>query len=216
MKNILLILPLVWLVACAKPDSTNLEDKRNRELEVENDNNKRKAMQLEADLSKKQRLFSALKGTFEGQFLADKKQFKARITLVPSLPPYEAGRTRTLEELTSELNNLYFTIQTVIINTQNQSVIMDCTYSGIRPDYDGGQLNVASEKCLSIFFISLYSSANAGPNLFLEKPGISEKSQSLAQKIFSKELAVANELFVEMNPTLGEKSFLMILKRNQQ
>lgn len=217
MKTMLLILQILFLVACAKPDSTNLEDKRNRELEVENENTKRKAMQLEEDLARKQRLFSAMKGTYEGAFIADKKEFKTKLILVPSLPPYDAGRTRTLEELTADLNNLYFTVQTIIINAETNTPVMDCSYSQIKPDYDGGQLNVASERCVSIFFINLYSSnPRANSNLQLEKPGVSQKSQDIVQKIFSKQLSIVSELFIEMNPTMGDKSFLMILKRTQQ
>jgi len=216
MKTMLLLLPFLFLVACAKPDSTNLEDKRNRELEVENENSKRKAMQLEEDLSRKQRHFSALKGVYEGTLIADdKKEFKTEIILVPSLPPYEAGRVRTIEELATDLNNLYFTVQIAITNKQTETTTMNCLFTQVKADYDGGRMNVASEGCYGLFFINLYSSTNARSSLQLEKPTVAEKSQNIAQKILSKEISRVDELFVEMVSTQAKKSFLMILKRTQ-
>lgn len=216
MKNVILILLPVLFIACAKPDSSNLEEVKGREVEVENENLRKKAEVLEGDLARRQRLFSALKGTFEGTFTTGTKKFKKRITLVPSLPPYNAGRTRTLEEITSDLNNLYFTIQTTILNAENNSVVAGCILSQVRPDYDGGAVNAASENCSNIYLINLYDSLDDSEELPSEKSSVPQMSQELAQKIFLNQLSVVDEVFVEMHPTLTDKTFLMVLKRVQQ
>ncbi len=212
MKKIFLLLPL-FLVACAKPDSSNLEDVKNREVEVENENLRRKATEMEARLAKQQRLFTALSGTYEGKFIVGTKEYKKRIMLIPSLPPYNAGRSRTLEEITADLNNLTFTVQTTTLNAQTGAGVDQCGLGHVRLSYETGIINAASEGCSTIYIINLYESNGRTDDLLLEKPGVAQKSHDLVQKVYSQELTIINEIFVEMRPAFSAKTHLMVLRR---
>jgi hypothetical protein len=140
MKILLMLFLSMALASCGKPDAKNLEEKAQRELKVETDNTNKKALQLEADLSRKQLFFSALEGTFEGSFISEGKEFKTRITLIPSLPPYTANRIRTLDEITADLNNLNFSFQVRHWSLNGSGVPFGCIFNQIRPDYDNGQV----------------------------------------------------------------------------
>ena len=207
---------LVTIVSCGKPDAKNLEEKAQRELMVENENLDKRAMQLESELSRKQLFFSALEGTFEGSFFAGEKEFKTRVTLIPSLPPYIANRIRTLDEVTADLNNLYFSIQTTHWNSKGTAVAAGCIFSQIRPDYDNGQVVAASGNCANVYKVSMYeSNEGESPMESLGASDILNKSQSISNKVLNKKMDKVNEIHVVIQPTLVAKTFLTVLKRVQ-
>lgn len=215
-KALLLIFLPVVLLACAKPDPNNLEDKAKREIEIENENTRKKAQIIETDLERRQRFFASLEGTYVGTFQANNKQFETQMTFVPSLPPYQAGRTRTIEELTADLNNLFFTIQVKHTNSEDGYTVGGCIISQVRPNYDAGQALAANENCSSVYMISLYNSEGSLGDLLSEMPNVPKKSHELAQKILSKQLTQIEEIFVTMKPTLVGNSFLMVLRKMEK
>lgn len=58
------------------------------ELAANNANLAAKAHLMEADLATRQLFYQANRGTYEGALATERGEFKLRITLVPSLPPY--------------------------------------------------------------------------------------------------------------------------------
>lgn len=216
MKQVLILFLSVLVASCGKPDAKNLEEKTQRELMVQNDNLDKRALQLETELSRKQFFFSALEGTFEGSFFAGEKEFKTRVTLIPSLPPYTANRIRTLEEVTADLGNLYFSIQTTHWNSKGTAVAAGCIFSQIRPDYDNGQVVAASGNCSNVYKISMYDSKEDEGSIESTKTGdILSKSQSISSKVLSKQMEKINEIHIVIQPTLVAKTFVTVLKRVQ-
>ncbi len=221
MKILLLVISVVLFTACGKPDANNLEEKTQRELQVENGNLERKAQTLESDLRRKQNFFIALEGTFEGNLPVGDKEFKTRITLIPSLPIYNSNRVRTLEEITADLNNLFFTVQATHWNSKGSAVASGCIFSQARPDFLNGQTIATGENCANVYRISMYES-NPKEDALLDEvsieslnnfPEILAHSQNLSIKVLNKELNRIDQIHVVIQPTLVAKTFTTVLKR---
>lgn len=215
MKHLLLLIVPLLLVSCGKRDDKALEEVAHRELVVENENLERRAAVLENDLSRKQDFYSAVEGTFEGSFMAGEKEFKTRITLIPSLPPYTSNRIRTLEEVTADLNNLSFSVQTTHWNAKGTAVASGCIFSQMKPDYDNGLISIAAENCSNVYKVSLFDSSDRGENGPIKTAEVLQKSRILSKKILRKEIEQINEIHVVMQPTLVAKTFTTVLKRVQ-
>jgi hypothetical protein len=216
MKYLVLLLLPVFFISCGKKDSKDLEEKTQRELVVENQNMEVRAAVLEADLARKQLFFSALEGTYEGTFTAGEKVFKTRMTFIPSLPPYTSNRVRTLEEVTADLNNLFFSVQTTHWNAQGTAVAAGCIFGQVKPDYDNGQVSAASENCSNVYKVSFYDSSSIpSTDTPVKTSEIFEKSQVIAKKILNKEVSSVEEVYVIIQPTLLAKTFIAVLKRVQ-
>lgn len=216
MKQLQMLFISLVIMSCGKPDSKNLEEKVLREISVENLNIDKKAMALESDLERKQLFFTALEGTYEGAFTAGDKEFKTRITFIPSLPPYTANRIRTLDEITADLNNLYFSVQTTHWNSKGTAVAAGCIFSQMKPDFDNGQIVAAAENCPNVYKVSLYdSSGDANGDSPVSTSKILVNSKIISKKVFTKEVQRINELFIIIQPTLLAKTFVTTLKRVQ-
>lgn len=125
------------------------------QLKTQNDNLAKKAQEMEADLALRNKFYQAVRGTYEGNLATERGNFKIRITLIPSLPPYDSGRTRTLEEVTADLINLYFNAQVMQWNPENQLGAVGCRVERIRPDITTGEISIASEACKNLYSIKL-------------------------------------------------------------
>lgn len=137
------------------------------ELAVQNGNLFRRAAEMEEDLVRRQRFFQATRGTYEGTMTTDQATFNIRMTLVPSLPPYSANRTRTLDELTHDLTNLYFNVQVVQWNPKNTLSAVGCRVQSVRPDIVNGLIQIASENCPNFYSIKIAdpSAPDAKPDM---------------------------------------------------
>lgn len=121
------------------------------EINAGNANLAAKAQLMEADLASRHLFYQALKGTYEGGLATERGEFKVRITLVPSLPPMTYNRTRQLEEITSDLNNLYFHAQVLQWNPANRLSSVGCRVENIRPDVNKGEIAIASSNCPNLY-----------------------------------------------------------------
>lgn len=210
MKNLTLIFVVIAAISCGKADQKNLEEKTLTELQVANDNQDKRARILEDDLAKKQQFFSSVEGTYEGSFLAGDKEFKTRLTIIPSLPPYTSTRTRTAEEIVADLNNLFFSIQTTHWNTKSSAVAAGCIFNQVRPDFQNGQINASAESCNNVYKISLYDSEVGTTNFGGD---ILKTSKEVSNRVFLGSVRQVNELVVLIQPTLVSKTFEAKLKR---
>ena len=215
MKHLSLIVTALLLASCGKPDAKNLEEVAQRELIVENVNLERRAAKLEIDLEKKQLFFTALEGTYEGSFKAGEKIFKTRMTFIPSLPPYTSNRIRTLEEITADLNNLYFSVQTTHWNSNGTAVAAGCIFSQMSPDYDNGQIVAATETCPNVYKVNMFDSSESTEESPINTAELSRQSKILSKKISRKEIQKIEEIYIVIQPTLLAKTFTAVLKRVQ-
>lgn len=216
MKFVFLLLATTMLLSCGKKDDKNLEEKAQRELQVENDNLDKRAALLEADLARKQLFYTALEGTYEGTFKAGEKEFKTRLTFVSSLPPYDSNRIRTLEEITADLSNLNFSVQSTHWNAAGTTVAAGCIFSQIRPDYDNGQVSASSENCPNVYKVNLYNSSNTPVDELPNQTSvIVSESKIISKQIFNREIQKVEEVYIVIQPTLLAKTFTAVLKRVQ-
>lgn len=134
------------------------------QLKVEKKYLEERSKEMESDLSKRQLFYSAVSGIFEGTMKGSdpKEEFKVRFTFTPSLPPYRATRIRSLEEIASDLNNLYFNVQVIQWaedGTNSNTLAFGCVFQNVRPDLLTGQMNLVASDCPSIYSLSLADDA---------------------------------------------------------
>ncbi len=128
------------------------EEVAKKAIEAETSNRESRVGEMEADLQKRQAFYQAVIGTYRGTRLWNDKKTDLQIVIKPSLSVYKPDRVRTIEEVQSDLTNLYLNVQ-VVSETENGQV--GCLYSNIRPDLETGVMNLFSEACSSFpFFYS--------------------------------------------------------------
>lgn len=125
------------------------------DIAEQNANLSRRSDEMESDLKVRHRFFQAVRGVYEGSLKAEKKEWQVRVTLVPSLPPYNVNRVRQLDEVASDLNNLYFNAQVVQWNPKDKSVATSCRVEHVRPDIVNGEVTIASENCPNLYFLQV-------------------------------------------------------------
>jgi len=195
MKYSIAFLPLILmgLTACEADkqgigEKAAIEGKASSEAGVraENANLAAKAREMETDLSVRHRFYQAVRGTFEGDLESSQGTFRIRLTLVPSLNPYVTPRTRQLDEIVSDLNNLYFNAQVLQWNSANPLSAVGCRVSGIRPDLLNGEITIAAESC---------------PNLYTLRIGEGNSPQIAEGKLSSID-AISGEVHPSTNPLI--------------
>lgn len=124
-------------------------------INAQNGNLAAKSSEMEADLATRQLFYQAVSGTYEGTFGTETNERKVRITLVPSLPPYTSGRVRQLEEVTSDLNSLYFRAQVTEWDPRSGLSGMGCNVENIKPDIKRGEVTIASSNCPILYELKI-------------------------------------------------------------
>lgn len=121
----------------------------------QNANLARRSEEMEADLRVRHRFFQAVRGVYEGTLKTEQGNFEVRISLIPSLPPYNVTRVRQLEEVSADLNSLYFNAQIVQWNSVDKLSAVGCRVEYVRPDMSNGEVNIASKDCPNVYFLRL-------------------------------------------------------------
>lgn len=167
LKPSLMIAFAVLLVGCGGNDDKRLKEKTRMEGEaltgVENNNLAGKAASMEKDLTRRHRFYQAVKGTYEGTVTSSGGNFKIRITMSPSLAPVTVERSRQLEEIASDLNNLMMNTKAIQWDPSSELSGVSCTVSDIRPDIEKGEITIAKEGCQNFYSLKI---ADAGTNTF--------------------------------------------------
>ncbi len=202
MKNFfVLIFSLIFLAACNQ-DANKLKEKADLEGEGQSKGQQRaenqRAQAMEADLATRQNFYQALAGNYEGDLKGVDSAGKAidlkiRFTFVPSLPPYKAERTRAIDEVISDINNLFLTVQVLQWDpVDKDSIVFGCTYENVRPDLQKGVINLAEGDCPSLFKLNVFETDTT-------KPAPTEKdievmSGKISQEVLAAERAIVPEL----------------------
>lgn len=178
------------------------------EIEVQYANLAVRAREMEADLALRQRFYQAVKGTYEGDLATEAGSFKVRFNLVPSLPPYVIERTRQLEEIVADINNLYLNVQVVQWNPKNTLSAVGCRFQQIRPDLSKGELNLNSENCPNFYQLRLLDTLSG-----MKREAKGRSSQDLAQAIRDGELSEILHLGGELHPTTNAAVYSFQISR---
>lgn len=126
------------------------------QLRAQNDNLMVRSQEMEQDLSTRHRFYQSVKGTYEGVLQTESGEYRVKLTLVPSLPPYTgSNRVRQLDEIVADLNNLYFSAQVIQWNSRNSLSAVGCRVEHIRPDIATGEISIASESCPNLYSIKI-------------------------------------------------------------
>lgn len=175
------------------------------QLQKENANLARKSGLMESDLKNRHRFYQALKGKFEGSFQSEIGEVKFRITLSPSLPPYQTDRVRQLEEVTSDLNNLYLNIQVVQWNPSAPTSAVGCRVSQVRPDLMNGEITISSESCSNLYRLKIAES-NAST---------ADDARRLSQWISEGKLDRVEAIIGEVQPSTNATIYTVVATRKE-
>lgn len=185
------------------------------ELAANNANLAAKAQLMEADLATRHLFYQALRGTYEGSIPTERGEFKVRITLVPSLPPYTASRTRQLEEIVADINNLYFNAQIVQWNPANRLSAVGCRIENLRPDIVKGELSIASASCPNFYGLRISDTeiARVMTESTGSNPNDPDLSREVATAIRDGKLAKLTEIRGEVHPTTNAAIYQLSVTR---
>lgn len=176
------------------------------QLQIANQNLESKSSRMEADLAKRHLFYQAAAGTYEGAVNVDPGKFRIRITLVPSLPPYPVSRVRQLEEVTSDINNLYFNAQIVQWSEENSLSSVGCRVSNIRPDMVNGNISIASSECANLYLFNISDKVLAASS-------DESLSKSVATLISDGKLKKVSALSGEVRPTTNSAIYELYANR---
>lgn len=161
---VVLILPLIAL-GCAEQseqkykDRAALEGKAGAEGETAETN--KRAQQMERDLARIQNLFEGVSGTFSGEMRTPSGTlYRVRFAIASAIPRYEGSRTRTLDEITYDINNVAFDVleNTISPLPSGQELSFGCQYSNSRPAVDAGSFRLSTSGCPRSFVLTLIPS----------------------------------------------------------
>lgn len=158
------------LVGCQGDEAARLKERASiesaesaqQQIEAEKKYQEERSLEMENDLSQRQRFYQAVSGIYEGSGkhgTPDGGGYTVRLIISSTLPPYKSDRIRTPEEVASDLNNLYLSIQTVMWTAEgienSGKVSWGCVYEKIRPDLTTGIIHLMSAECKTSFVLYL-------------------------------------------------------------
>lgn len=162
MKMLLVIMMSLSLFACSKNDdrmkekaAIESESSTASQLRVENENLANKAEKMEKDLAKKNRFYQALKGTYEGTMTTNLGTTKVSIDFSPSKSIFPVTRVRQLEEIASDLNELFLTAHVVQSDPNNPNAAVGCAGIKVVDDIPKGELTISSATCPNLYKIKV-------------------------------------------------------------
>lgn len=185
------------------------------EIKGQNANTEEKARHLETDLFNRHLFYRAVQGTYEGAMTTDRGKFRIRVTFVPSLPPYLGTRSRQLEEIISDINNLTFSAQVNLWNPSNPLSSVGCRIEGIRPDFNRGTISMASEGCPNVYLLSVGDAtiAKSVKDSTGKDPSASEVAGEVARNIQAGKLTNVPQIQGELRPTTNANIYAISLQR---
>ena len=169
-----LLLPFLCFLLSSCQGVERLEQKADIESKVVEHNRieaewrflSERAENMESDLKRRQRFYEAMKGDFVGGFDMNGQEHSIRITMALSFPTYPAHRTRTLEEVAFDLNNLHLNAMVQIWEgspTDNKTAF-SCSFERIRPDLRSGEVHLISSSCPNTYHFFIAEGAKTSKN----------------------------------------------------
>ncbi len=169
-KTIVLALGLATMISACQ-DESRIAEIRNQELSTDQQFKKSLAVEMETDLTRRQRFYQGVAGVYEGVIETKNGRFNIRLRLVPSLPPYQQTRVRMQEEIAQDLNELYFNAQIIQWSTGENIGAVGCRVTQVRADIDQGQIQIASPDCPSFYQIQVDEESPTGGRVSAEGQG---------------------------------------------
>jgi hypothetical protein len=185
------------------------EESAQKQQQAENGTRVSRATEMERDLAQRQRFYQALKGVYQGKLSTEVGEFNVRFTFAPSLPPYPTtGRTRDIGEIEADLTNLYFNIQVVQWNPENNLGAVGCRVQGVRPDLNTGEIIIAAQDCPNAYAIYIsQKSSNSDPTAV---------SKSMTTAILAGKSSSVSRIVGQIKPTNNASVYQFYAERTKK
>jgi hypothetical protein len=213
MKSILIILSItLTLVSCSKGGDDRLAKQENirstEQLNAQNQNQREWAQKMEKDLNKRKFFIEAIEGTYLGDLTVDEIDFTIKAELSSSIPISFSDRTRTLDEINYELENLAINLHVKLENPRVSNSAVSCTIEGYKPDIEKGLIKIISESCKNIFKFMVSDDL-----LLIDRDTILSRARSLARSASLNELTQIDILSGIFESSISTKEYQFKMKR---
>lgn len=213
MKKILILtLTIISLVSCSKGGDDRLAEQENirskEQINAQNENQQEWAEKMEKDLNERKYFIKAVEGTFSGDLTVDEIDFIIKAELSPSIPIAFSDRTRTLEEINYELENMALNLHVKLENPRVSNSAVSCTIEGYKPDIEKGLIKIISESCKNIFKLMLSDDLDQ-----IDRSVLSNRARALARSARSNEISQIDILSGVFESSVSTKEYQFKLKR---
>lgn len=213
MNIFILFLNILLLFSCSKGGDNRLAEqeaiKTKTQIEAQNENLRKWAEKMEQDLNERKYFIRAIEGTFVGDLVVDNIDLFIKAELISSIPISFSNRSRTLDEINYELENLAINLNIKLENPRVSNSAVSCTIEGFRPDIDRGILKIMSESCKNIFKLMLSDELEEMDNTILKN-----KAKSLANSIRTNEIQQIDFLSGVFESSVSTGQYQFKLQRN--
>ena len=195
------------------------EETARKQIEAERGYLRERALEMEADLSRRQRFYTAVSGTFEGTMKGEteRETLNVRFVITASPPPLQSERARTIGEIESDLINQYFKIVVVQWAPGELGpggVGFGCVFLNVKPDLNTGVINLASTDCSSLYILHI---AEDGDLPDLKQTGLMQEiSGRIAQNVLGIEGQTVLSIKGFRQPTRTEPMFRFSAVRSER
>jgi hypothetical protein len=212
--KLLAILTIIFsLFSCSKNGDSRIaeqEDIRAREqVEAQNENQLDWSRKMEKDLNKRKYFIKAIEGVFSGELTVENIDFFIKAEIASSMPIIFSDRSRTLDEINYELENLALNLHIKLENPRVSNSAVSCTIEGYKPDVKKGLIKIISESCSNIF--KLFLSDDLGN---MEPVAVRDRASALARSASRNEITQIDILSGSFESSVSTSEYQFKLKRN--
>lgn len=211
----LFLISFLLITACGKGDDRMKEKSKmesESQLQAENENLSKKADAMEKDLTRRHLFYQAIKGIYEGSITTANGNFNIRITLSPSLPPIRSSRSRQLEEIVSDLNNLALNTQIIQWDPNNMNASVGCPGISVRPDIEKGEIIIpSSSDCKNLYNIKITERGFFGTQI--ENSNIANQ---IARQVLNGDLKEIDSITGTIQPSTNASMFKFVANKVQK
>ncbi len=213
MKSILILLSITLMfVSCSKGGDDRLAKQESirstEQLNAQNQNQREWAQKMEKDLNKRKFFIEAIEGIFLGDLTVDGIDFIIKAELSSSIPISFSDRTRTLDEINYELENLAINLHVKLENPRVSNSAVSCTIVDYKPDIEKGLIKIISESCKNIFKFMVSDDLS-----LLDRDTILSRARSLARSASLNELTQIDILSGIFESSISTKEYQFKMKR---
>lgn len=212
-KTMILAITLLSIVGCSKGGDERIAEQENirsrEQINAQNENNREWADKMEKDLNKRKYFIKSIEGTFTGDLTVEEIDFVIKAMISPSIPISFSDRTRTLQEINYELENMAINLHIKLENPRVSNSAVSCTIEGYKPDVDKGMINIISESCKNIFKLLLSDDLNQ-----LDREILYRDASELARDVKQNNISQIDILSGFFESSVSTKEYQFKLQRN--
>ncbi len=212
-KLMILAITLLSIVGCSKGGDERIAEQENirsrEQVNAQNENNREWADKMEKDLNKRKYFIKSIEGTFAGDLTVEEIDFVIKAMISPSIPISFSDRTRTLQEINYELENMAINLHIKLENPRVSNSAVSCTIEGYKPDVDKGMINIISESCKNIFKLLLSDDLNQ-----LDREILYRDASELARDLKQNNISQIDILSGFFESSVSTKEYQFKLQRN--